>query len=95
MNLTFTDGILIASCVWFIISMLALLRGALFSFRLDNDYISEYWDHAVKAGFTIAYYKAGEPNSLEGLAKEYIHSDFLEMLKENENAEHDESNSGC
>ena len=95
MNFTFTDGILIASCFWFFVAVFTLLRGLLFSFTVDNDALCEYWDHAIKAGFTIAYHKAGEPNSLEGFAKEYIHSDFLEMLKENENAEHDESNPGC
>lgn len=95
MNLTFTDGILIASIFWFFITILAMIRCLLFSFTTDNDALCEYWDHAVKAGFTIAYYKAGKPNSLEGLAKEYIHSDFLEMLKENENAEYDKSNPCC
>lgn len=95
MNFTFTDGVLIASIFWFYIVLLAMTICLLFSFSLDNDDLSEYWDRALKVGFTIAYHEAGEPNSLEGLAKEYIHFDFLEMLKENENAEHDESNPCC
>lgn len=96
MNFTFTDGILIASCFWILVSVLALVRGLQYGTSIKANAISEYWDNSIKVGFTIAYCYAKDPERLEGLCRLYLDPEYLETLKVTiVEAEHDESNPCC
>lgn len=93
--MTFIDGLFVASSIWIFIACLCLFLGVVYGMDIDRDALSEYWDSAIKTGFTIAYFYANDPDVLEKLTDTHLNPDFLEMLKENENEEHNEGNPYC
>lgn len=90
MNLTFADGVLIASAIWLIIAVFAMIRCILFGYNRAIEHTEEYWDAGIRHGFSIAYCN----RTL--LDDEFFVNLYLEAdTEENENAEHDESNPCC
>lgn len=88
--MTFTDGILIASAIWLVITMFPMIRCVLFGYNRAIEHIEEYWDAGIRHGFSIAYCN----RTL--LDDKFFVNLYLEAgTEENENAEHDESNPGC
>ena len=61
--MNFWDGVLISSCFWFLIAVLALTRGTFYGYdTLDDPHLnwSETWDSGFEAGFKATKDKSNE-----------------------------------